>query len=447
MAFQQNSPDDQLTLDYPDAAARVTFTSADTIAFGRQSLRRRGRMHQRGKAEDVVVTLLPITLCDTQREVSLSRLALVSAGVNAVTPPQLVHRQIIQLRGLKHPRILPFYGAAAVGSHHLAVVSPFMKGGNLLEYAGTTYPEDRIRLVTELVEALQYLHENVDMVHGHLKPSKVLVSERGSVQLSVVTAFYYDTGPSTELDLRPAAGLRYTAPELLLTREASKTAASDVYACGMLIYETIAGVHPLAHFNDRQAIAALARGTITLPPAGGMNRELWNLCRNCCSMSPSSRPSANSILWTLRRIGRLGQSYAVARSQRKPHPGKQFQDSEERRHGEESSGDGSDSQDASSPTSSVEGSSGPSESDLEAEASSDEELSIVVPRQKPIQGGMAVVLKGYASVSGTVQCMAIKILKTFEPENIQHAFEANLAGISSESARNGLGGSSIIPMS
>lgn len=457
--------DEQLILDYPDAPARVTFSSLDTIAFGRQSMRRRGRMHQRGRSEDVVVTLLPVTLSDGQRE--------------------LMHRQLVKLRGLKHPCILPFYGAAALGSHHLAVVSPLMCGGNLVEYAETTFPEDRLRLVTEMVEAIEYLHDRVDMVHGHLKPSKILVSGRGSVRLSVITAFYYDSGPHTALDLRPSAGLRYTAPELLLSREASQTTASDVYACGMLIYETMAGVHPLANYNDRQAIAALARGKIQLPLAGGMNREIWNLCRNCCSMSPSSRPTARAILRSLRRIGKPTVSYpdALAKGKYSPSIGrleipirpvalqpdisgwKVTVSDEGASNGsgdgdrdsytakqdgdDESAGGESASTAETSPTSSMEGKGSEAESDSSDEEfydceswpssprtftatgapdglvemtlscvrnSADGEITIVVPKQTPIQGGMAVVLKGYANVGGRVQCLAIKILKTYEPE-------------------------------
>jgi serine/threonine-protein kinase len=99
---------------------------------------------------------------------------------------------------------------------------------------------DRVRALLPVCDAVQYAHQHLT-VHGDLRPAKVLVQTGGGVRLldcgmSVILAVGEPPGGSAS-ELHP-----YASPEQ--ARREVLTAASDVYALGVLLYALVTGYPP-----------------------------------------------------------------------------------------------------------------------------------------------------------------------------------------------------------
>ncbi|EJD44390.1 kinase-like protein, partial [Auricularia subglabra TFB-10046 SS5] len=145
-----------------------------------------------------------------------------------------------------HPLVLAFLGTADVGQH-TAIVSLYMRNGNLMEYLKSHRGCDKKQLILQVAEAVNFLHTSQNLVHGDIKCANVLISDFGEALLA-------DFGLSTFVEqnqsvlatmtaIRNMHTLRFAAPELLTGpadrsgKPRSKTRESDIYAFGMLILE------------------------------------------------------------------------------------------------------------------------------------------------------------------------------------------------------------------
>ena len=157
-----------------------------------------------------------------------------------------------------------------------------------------------------LMAGIAALHES-KVVHADLKPPNVYLIRDPSIgagyQLKLI-----DMDFSVLADRRaPWHGHQgyvgsdnYRSPEHM-TRGAVPGLASDVFTCGLLLYELLAGVHP--YWRDDQAeYAALVRAYAARPPvlAGVMPKPADNAAvsaalHRCLSPDPSARPTAAEL--------------------------------------------------------------------------------------------------------------------------------------------------------
>ena len=150
------------------------------------------------------------------------------------------------------------------------------------------------------------LHES-KVVHADLKPPNAYLIRDESIgagyQLKLI-----DMDFSVLADRRaPWHGHQgyvgtdnYRSPEHL-TRGSGPTLASDVFTCGLILHELLAGVHPYWH-EDQGEYAALVRAHAAKPPAlaGVMpspatNAETSGALHRCLSPDPSARPTAAEL--------------------------------------------------------------------------------------------------------------------------------------------------------
>ena len=147
------------------------------------------------------------------------------------------------------------------------------------------------------------LHES-KIVHADLKPANAYLVRDPSIgagyQLKLI-----DMDFSVLADRRaPWHGHQgyvgtdnYRSPEHL-TKGAMPTTASDVFTCGLILYELLTGIHP--YWRDDQAeYAALVRAHAAKPPllAGPMlapakNADVSVALHRCLSPDPAQRPTA-----------------------------------------------------------------------------------------------------------------------------------------------------------
>lgn len=113
------------------------------------------------------------------------------------------------------------------------------------------------------LDALGYLHrmrgadgQHLGLVHGDVSPSNVLLAGDGRVKLSDfgVASFGHDHGERGVV----AGKLQYMPPEAFAGAERAQS--WDVYATGVLLYETLAGVPPFPGASLEAIRTALRKG-------------------------------------------------------------------------------------------------------------------------------------------------------------------------------------------
>ena len=163
------------------------------------------------------------------------------------------------LASLRHPNIISVldYGFDQEGSPFftmelLTETQPFTVAA-----AGRPVAE-QVGMIGQLLAALSYLHRH-GILHRDLKPSNVLCS---ADRVKVL-----DFGVATHAaSTRDVAGtLEYMAPELLLGEPPSP--ASDLYALGVLLWETLTGEYPFARDSAASFLGEVlgTSGIETLP--------------------------------------------------------------------------------------------------------------------------------------------------------------------------------------
>ena len=183
-----------------------------------------------------------------------------------------------------------------------------------------------------LMAGIAGLHES-RIVHADLKPANVYLIRDPSIgagyQLKLI-----DMDFSVLADRRaPWHGHQgyvgtdnYRSPEHL-TRGAVPTLASDVFTCGLILHEMLAGTHP--YWRDDQAeYARLVRAHAAAPPAlaGVMpppatNAEVSAALHRCLAPDPALRPTAAELRAVLSgRAARRPEREAAAAAGPTPAP-------------------------------------------------------------------------------------------------------------------------------
>jgi len=175
------------------------------------------------------------------------------------------------LARLQHPGIAQVFESgtfeSAVGPQPYLVLE-LVEGTPFLEHAAALDVGRRLRLLIAVAEAVQHAHEK-GVVHRDLKPANILVDERGQPKVLDFGVARL-TDDDDERTLMTRAGqvvgtLAYMAPEQLGGDPAEVDVRSDVYALGVIAYETLCGVRP--HDLGGKSLSEVSRLLAEADPA------------------------------------------------------------------------------------------------------------------------------------------------------------------------------------
>lgn len=154
------------SFDGLDTPLRVTVSSSKPIARGSTADIYQGHIYEHASHE----TLVALKVYTATRPADKAR-------------EQICRREIRVGRHARHRYILPFLGVANL-NYYTIIVTPFMGNGNVSNYLQSRPTADRSRLVMQVAEAVDYLHNTLLVVHGDLKCENILVSDDGDVQIT-----------------------------------------------------------------------------------------------------------------------------------------------------------------------------------------------------------------------------------------------------------------------
>jgi len=223
--------------------------------------------------------------------------------------------EALALSRFNHPNIASVFDFDTVGDTDF-IVMELVKGQTLSELAHRTplLEAEVLAAGIQIGQALEEAHEH-GVIHRDLKPANVMLTSKGQVKvLDFGLAKYLppvtEATASASLTQERAVGtLPYMSPEQLRGQKVDER--SDVYALGMVLYETSTAHRPF----DQPVPTALADGILHQPPPppGRLNPKLSSrleeIILKCLEKSPADRyQSAKDLGIDLRRLKRDSES-------------------------------------------------------------------------------------------------------------------------------------------
>jgi serine/threonine-protein kinase len=168
------------------------------------------------------------------------------------------------LAQLLHPNIAVIYNFIEQGGNHFMVME-YVDGANLddlLKKHKTLPPEFVVPVFIQVLEGLQHAHKK-NIFHRDIKPANLMLTPDSTVKL-MDFGIAKVAGEQKMTQVNKIVGtVEFMAPELIQGKDAS--AASDIYAAGVTLYELICGKLPFEADTDFNLMQAIMKQKITQP--------------------------------------------------------------------------------------------------------------------------------------------------------------------------------------
>ncbi|KAF8600920.1 kinase-like protein [Ceratobasidium sp. AG-I] len=226
-------------------------------------------------------------------------------------------------RQLMHEHVHAFLGVW-VDRGEVYLVSPFMERGDATEWVRTREGVDRVKLMLEIAQGLEYLHlRGPAVIHGDLRLANVLISDNGSACITdfgLARVLEGLTLTPVSQQLGVAGATRWMAKELFeheSEEHVTVTRETDMWSWGMTVLEAMTAQPPYAHRRrDTQVMLDIIGGVLPARPREGLlgrrsegldegvGDALWVLMDKCWRADPRERPTASEVvaeMWRLQR--------------------------------------------------------------------------------------------------------------------------------------------------
>ncbi len=221
---------------------------------------------------------------------------------------------------LSHPNIVALYDWFADGERSI-LVWELVRGESLDKLGEELGDGDVAAVGAELLDALAFAHSQ-GIVHRDVKPQNVMLNDEGHVKVmdfGIARLMGSDT-LTGEGDV--IGTVAYMSPEQAAGRRVQPP--SDVYSAGMVLYELLAGAHPLRGDTPAETLSNVAAAR--LPSLAELRPDLPDdlvtLIDGACAPRPADRPTAaylSEAFEDLLRSGRL-QARRLQKAQRLVRP-------------------------------------------------------------------------------------------------------------------------------
>ncbi len=169
---------------------------------------------------------------------------LVRSGLHSPEAYRRFRRERQVLADLEHPNVARLLDGGTTPDGQPYLVMEYVAGEPIDVYCNQRRltVADRLRLVQRVCAAVHYAHER-SVVHRDLKPSNILVTAAGEPKLldfGIAKLLHDDAAPALTQASQRALTPESASPEQV--RGGSITAATDIYALGLLLYRLLTGL-------------------------------------------------------------------------------------------------------------------------------------------------------------------------------------------------------------
>jgi serine/threonine-protein kinase len=229
-------------------------------------------------------------------------------------------REVEAAAALEHPNIVALYDWFSDDEGSVLVWE--LVRGVSLDQAGDRLGDGDVAAVgVELLDAIAYAHSQ-GIIHRDVKPQNVMLGDDGHVKVMDFGIAHLMDSDTLTGDGDVIGTIAYMSPEQAQGKRVQP--ASDVYSAGMVLYELLAGVHPLRGDTPAETLGNVAAARLpslaTLRP--DLPGDLVTLIDAACAPRPAERPTPTYLsdaLDDLLHSGRL-QSRGLRSAQRIVRP-------------------------------------------------------------------------------------------------------------------------------
>jgi serine/threonine protein kinase len=231
---------------------------------------------------------------ELSRKVAIKFLTGMSATVDDPGADRFL-REMKVLQGLSHPGIVRFLDAG-VDDGRPFLVMELLDGADLLALIKRHGPlpvDVAFAVIEQVLDAAAYLHDQ-GLVHRDIKPANILVDRHGRAALGDFGLVKVENATVLTQEGQGLGTLLYVPPEVIEGHVA--TAAADVWACGTVLYEMLAGHPAFAAPTLAEACQNIVRSQ---PPALELLRtdvppELCRVVDRLLEKDAAKRPDARA---------------------------------------------------------------------------------------------------------------------------------------------------------
>ncbi len=201
-------------------------------------------------------------------------------------------REASSAAGLSHPNVVAIFDRGEWdGTYYIAM--EYLPGRSLkavVREQGPLDPEAAIDIVIQILQAARFAHRR-GVIHRDLKPHNVILDEEGRAK---VTDFGIARAGASDMTLTGSimGTAQYLSPEQAQGHAVS--AASDIYAVGIVLYELLTGTVP---FDGETAVTiALKQVSATpLPPSAVVSHASTHPPGAVVTDTPAPAPARGAI--------------------------------------------------------------------------------------------------------------------------------------------------------
>ncbi|MFI1220771.1 MULTISPECIES: Stk1 family PASTA domain-containing Ser/Thr kinase [unclassified Streptomyces] len=199
-------------------------------------------------------------------------------------------REAKSVARLAHPNVVAVFDQGAQGAY-VYLAMEYVAGCTLrdvLRERGALQPRAALDILEPVLAALGAAHR-AGFVHRDMKPENVLIGDDGRVKVAdfgLVRA----VGTATDTTGSLLGTVSYLAPEQI--EHGTADTRSDVYACGVVLYEMLTGAKPHTGENAAQVIYRHLNTDVPAPSAAvpGLPVALDSLVASATARNPEVRP-------------------------------------------------------------------------------------------------------------------------------------------------------------
>jgi hypothetical protein len=239
------------------------------------------------------------------REVATERDVALKMVPREGTAGSRAEREAAAAARLRHPRCLRAH-ALARDAGHVYIVYEYVAGRTMREAmrAGELGDADALEAAAQVLEGLAHAHAH-GIVHRDVKPANVLLADGRSLSVKLFDfglALMHEEQSLTAHGDIPGT-LAYISPERLRGEAAGP--AADVWAVGVLLWESLAGFHPFWGGTLIDTAKAIGKGAPSLrEQRPDLPRPIVVCVDRALSVAPGRRPTAASLAGALRQASR-----------------------------------------------------------------------------------------------------------------------------------------------